>query len=118
MLTTPITTAIKGANQYIVAKGLLSPIAFLCITSSVKAHLRPDNADAANTMINPGIDTSVVLKTMRKTPNEMSKMTEIRRNDGVSMWKRKAKRRTKSSAEDFTMAETRQYMAIILTLTI
>jgi len=104
ILTMANVTAMSGASQNIVANGLLNPIDLLCITSSVRAHLRPANPDAEKTMMMPGSETEVVLKTMRKTPNEIREMTEISRREYFSRWKRKAKMRTKMSVEDLHMA--------------
>jgi len=55
----------------------------------------------------PGRETEVVLKTMRKTPNEIREMTEISRREYFSRWKRKAKRRTKMRVDDLHIAAWR-----------
>ena len=104
ILTTASVTAMSGASQKMVANGLLRPIDFLCITCSVRAHRRPARPDAEKTIMMPGTETEVVLKTMRKTPNEMSEMTEMSRKEYFSRWKRKAKKRTKIRVEDLHMA--------------
>jgi hypothetical protein len=87
-----------------VAKGLESPIARLCMIVSVSAHRRPESAEAEKTMTIPGTETAVVLKTMRKTPNEMRVMTPTRRREYLSRWNMKAKPRTKMRVEDLHMA--------------
>lgn len=81
ILTTASASAISGASQKMVAKGFESPIAFLCITSSVNAQRKPPRAEAEKTMRTPGIETAVVLKTMQKTPKEMREMTDMRRRE-------------------------------------
>lgn len=104
ILTTASVTAMSGASQKMVANGLLRPIDFLCMTCSVRAHRRPARPDAEKTMMIPGTETEVVLKTMRNTPNEMRDMTETSRIENFSRWKRKAKKRTKMRVEDLHMA--------------
>lgn len=103
-LTTPNTTAISGASQKMVAKGFDNPIDFLCITVSVNAHLKPDNAEAENTMTIPGMSTVVVSNNMRKTPNDMRVITAIRRKEYDSSLNANAAMRTKIRVEDLHIA--------------
>ena len=87
-----------------VAKGFDNPIDFLCMTVSVNAHRRPDRADAENTMMIPGISTVVVSNNIRNTPNEMRRMTAIRRREYDSSLNANAAMRTKIKVEDLHMA--------------
>ena len=103
-LTTPRTTAMSGASQKIVANGFDNPMECLCITVSVKAHLRPDNAEAENTMMIPGMSTVVVSNNMRNTPNVMSEMTAMRRREYDSSLNANAAMRTKMRVEDLHIA--------------
>lgn len=80
------------------------PMARLCMISSVKAHRRPPTADAEKTMMRPGMETAVTLKTIRKTPIEMRPMTRTKRSEYFSSLNRKAKKRTKMSDDDLHIA--------------
>jgi hypothetical protein len=107
MLTTPSVTAMTGVNQYIVAKGLVIPISGLCMTSCVSAQRRPPRAEAVKTMMMPGIETVVALKTIKKTPNVMKAMTKTSLWEYASSLNRKANPRTKIRDEDLHIAGRR-----------
>lgn len=107
MLTKASVTAMTGVNQKIVAKGLLIPISVLCITSCVNAQRRPPRAEAEKTMMMPGIETVVALKTMRNTPKVMNPITHTRRREYASSLNRNANPRTKIKEEDLHIADHR-----------
>lgn len=87
-----------------VAKGFVIPISLLCIKSEVNAQRRPPIAEAEKTMMIPGTETAVTLKTMKKTPTLMKVMTPTRRRENFSSLNRKAKARTKMRADDLHIA--------------
>lgn len=96
---------ITGASQYIVAAGLSMPISLFFNKSWVRAHRKPPRPLAVSTRRNPRNIKSVSVATMRRTPENIRKMTATSRIENFSSRNRKANKRTKISDEDLTIAE-------------
>lgn len=89
--------------QKIVAAGLFIPISRFFNNIWVRPHRRPPRNEADKTRMNPRREKVVVVATMSSTPPVISAITDIRRMEGRSRWRRKAKSRTKVRDEDLTM---------------
>lgn len=99
-------TAMIGASQKRVAKGLLRPIVSLSSSICVNAHLNPPKADAVRTSIMPTRWNFVSPETISTRPTVMIEMMPTSRQVGFSRWKRKAKRSTNPREDDLHMADS------------